>query len=218
MLGLLQKDIRLLRPLGKMTMLLVVFCSIMTFFSSNYVFNMSYVALIAASIGSSTINYDRMNNGEVFLMTLPVSRKQYVIGKYVFCISVGMIGFFFSLFCSVVTILKAGRHVPKEEFLLYAALSFGVMLLLTSYMLPVIYKYGAEKGKIILIGGVLLITFGVAFVTEQAEKGIMSMEAVLRAAERLGTAGIGIIVVAGAVILCLISVAVSVRIMEKKEY
>ena len=86
MKGLLIKDLRLMKNMGNSLAIILLVAVGMSFYSSDMSFIVIYLAIIGTSFTSSTISYDEFDNGNAFLFSLPVSRKDYVLEKYLFAI------------------------------------------------------------------------------------------------------------------------------------
>lgn len=52
--------------------------------------------MICSMFSLSTISYDEFDNGNAFLFSLPITRKGYVIEKYIFGIMLGVISLILS--------------------------------------------------------------------------------------------------------------------------
>ena len=84
MKGLLIKDLRLMKNMGNSLAIILLVAVGMSFYISDMSFIVIYMAIIGTSFTSSTISYDEFDNGNAFLFSLPVSRKDYVLEKYLF--------------------------------------------------------------------------------------------------------------------------------------
>lgn len=78
MKGLLIKDIQLLLA-NKRVFAVVVFCGVMMFFvEDGSMFVVGYITFVFALQALNTVAYDQMDHCDLYLFTLPVSRRQYV--------------------------------------------------------------------------------------------------------------------------------------------
>lgn len=124
-------------------------------------FDMTFLLpFLSAMIFISTFSYDEFNNWNAYAVTLPDGRRNVVRGKYVASL-------LFTLFTSILAlILSSGIHIYKETFLLEDILLSLVvpvtsMIVVLSIMYPIIFKFGIEKGRMLvfafIFGGVFLI-------------------------------------------------------------
>ena len=92
MKGLLKKDLSILFCNKAMLIAAIIVLAAVAFMGSGGgQFIMSYMAIFVPMVINSTISYDDMDNGMEYLMTLPVTRRQYVYSKYVFSAGAGFL-------------------------------------------------------------------------------------------------------------------------------
>lgn len=145
MKGLLLKDWYLIcRHCRAYLMILVVFLGI-GLFSPESIFFLYYPVLMAGSIPVTLLSYDSMSRWESYSRTFPYSEGQLVAAKY-------LISLFAVLVTALVTVLAYGAIQGGTDWM--ALLSMGCMvlalgLLTPALMLPWVFKFGAEKGRIV---------------------------------------------------------------------
>ena len=145
MKGLLLKDWYLIcRHCRAYLMILVVFLGI-GLFSPESIFFLYYPVLMAGSIPVTLLAYDSMSRWESYSRTFPYSEGQLVAVKY-------LISLFAVLATALVTVLAYGAIQGGTDWM--ALLSMGCMvlalgLLTPALMLPWVFKFGAEKGRIV---------------------------------------------------------------------
>ena len=88
MKGMLIKDFRILKYQGKtlFLMLLVVAVLMNLITDVGPTFIVGYITIIFSLFTVTTVSYDEFDNCYLFLMTLPVTRKNYVNEKYLFAL------------------------------------------------------------------------------------------------------------------------------------
>ena len=84
MKGLLIKDFMLLKNQKSFFIIIVAAAIGMSTLMENSSFIIGYIAVIGSLFTLSTIRYDEFDNGNAFLYTLPITRKDYVYEKYEF--------------------------------------------------------------------------------------------------------------------------------------
>lgn len=217
MKALIMKDFNLLKGqkqfFGAVALMMVLFAVV----QNNPTFSITYVTLIFSILVMTTMGYDDFENGMCYLMTLPVSRREYVRAKYIFGIVSGVFGFAASSFFSVAAFVLKGRSFPWEEWQATAVACVLLMTLVLGITTPIQLKFGSEKSKIAILGVYGVGCLGAYVVMKLCEGAGIDLERLLESAivENLLTTvwGIGIISAAILVISCLISV----RILEKRE-
>ncbi len=89
-----------------------------------------------------TMGYDEESSFEAFALGNVATAKTYVTGKYVFAWIESVLG--------LITTFVVGAFVaryPGSELIFYVLSGLLIPLLISSIMLPPIFKYGAEKGR-----------------------------------------------------------------------
>lgn len=217
MKGLFVKDLKLMS--GQKKFLFLVFllaCVLLTTNSAIFVIN--YLTILCSILVISTISYDEFDNGNAFLFTLPVSRKEYVREKYLF-------GFGVSIVVWLLTVLVIGAYLgmTAENYNWMEGIASSVSGIFTSgyllsFLIPVQLKFGAEKGRLVLIG-VFGIIGGICFgAVEIAKKLDMDIEELFRRLNALPPMAVAAGLVGAFLAMVGVSYLISVRVMEKKEF
>ena len=140
MKGLLLKDWYLTVKYLRMLILISLLFAAMSVFSPENSFFRVYPAVMFAMIPVSLYSYDDREKWTVYAQAFPVSRAQYVTGKYLF----GALGMAALVALLTVLYLISGA----EGFVGAVTLSLVLGLGSASLMLPVLFRFGAEKGRI----------------------------------------------------------------------
>lgn len=221
MKGLLIKDLKLMKVQSRFILIVVIIVAAMAIYGTqNFSFLIMYVTLVGCIISIGSITYDEMDNGNVFLFSLPVSRQGYVTEKYVFslimCVGAWLIG---------TGAAAAGGLIKSTgtftDSIMMALPYLPVMLFLLAFMLPFRLLFGSEKGRIVY----MVILGGGLVVTALAEKLIDAMHIdtnpLTELAERIEAMDVRVLAAGGAALAAaafLISLAASIVIMKKKEF
>ena len=78
MKAMLIKDWKLMKGQKQFGLILCVFLAVFVVINDNLGFLISYMTLMASIFSISTVSYDEYNNGMVYLLALPISRRKYV--------------------------------------------------------------------------------------------------------------------------------------------
>lgn len=84
MKGLWTKDIKLISSQQKSLLAIWLIAAGIFITTDKISFAITYTSIVTSMIGVSTITYDAFDNGNVFLFTLPFTRKEYAMEKYLF--------------------------------------------------------------------------------------------------------------------------------------
>lgn len=160
MKGLLLKDFYMSVKYCRAFMLIIVVFIAISFFGDENTFFLSFPALIAGMIPVTLIAYEERCKWTVYSQTLPITRAQTVSSKYI----VSLISIVAVIILA--TIVQAIRAANLGQFDIegFAALMFAlfaISLIVPGILLPLIFKFGSEKGRIayyIIIGIVCAAT------------------------------------------------------------
>lgn len=150
MTGLLLKDLYNLRKYGKTVFLIsAFFVMIMLMMGNNTIFA-SMIALMFSITSVTSFAYDKQSGWDVYVNTLPVSRTDVVLSKYVLSVLLALTGGVISLLVGWVNgIIKNLSNFTDTLVLAYTLFAIGVIFI--SILLPVIYKFGEERSRVILL-------------------------------------------------------------------
>jgi hypothetical protein len=217
MKGLLIKDLMLLKNQIKFFIMFTLLCGFMLFINFNPGYVVGYMTLVFMMFTFTTISYDEFDNGFTFLFTLPISRKLYVREKYLFGILLSVAVWGLVFLAVIIESVIYGDLVLVD--VLTTALTYLIMIqLFFAVNLPLQLKYGAEKGRIALIG-VAVATFAVVFCLAKGVKYFdMNLAEAVNTLETMGPGRFFGILAIVCVFVFAISYFISLRIMEKKQF
>lgn len=221
MRGLLEKDYRLMAQ-RKKTAIIYVVVAFMLSFTMDSSFIVSYFTMIGALLGISTISLDEYDNGYPFLMTLPISAKLYAIEKYVFSAITLSVFWIFAMLVQFLSFFMQKQPFILSDVLFTNLLFLPVFLLIIAILLPIQLKFGADKGRI-----VMMILFGIAFsigvLGERFLKFLVKdlhidMEGIIRKLDSMPRGAVGAAICISCLLLTMLSMLISIQIMQKKEF
>jgi len=216
--GLLIKDFKLMKSQMKFFFIIMILWGIFMASQLDVMFFIGYAAILCSFMTLSTFNYDEFENGFAYLFTLPISRKDYIFGKFLFGLLITTIPFVAMSILSWVVLVIQGIEMHFSEYLLSIMVSLPMAYLLLALEIPIQVKFGQEKSRmitIILIGemsaGIAIMRSLIEFVGDNGTKAVGSIAG-------LGMGGIIVMVILVLAALLLVSYKISCRIMEKKEF
>ena len=172
---------------------------------------------MGALFSLSSISYDEFDNGNAFLFSLPITRKDYVLEKYIF----GLIsGIMFLLLGTVISLVVIGitKTGSFNEIFLTAGSLFPTILLILSIMLPFILKFGGEKGRIAIIGVMgLIFVIGLLLIKTTEYLGI-DLYVLINKLPKFEPLVYIILFLLFSVVILGISYLISLTILKKKEF
>ncbi len=190
--GLLKKDLYNLASYKTTLIIIVIFCGMAIIGTDAIYWGSVVIGIIVGMISLSTFSYDEMAKSNRYILTLPVTRKEIVLEKYILAIGATILG---SLLGFVLTLLIGNimNYVRPDnvidiniDTLLATTIGglFGVSLV-QAIQIPSIFKWGAEKGRIqmfIVLFVLALIGAGVGFLIKESglSVDIAKLESVLK--------------------------------------
>ena len=217
MKGLLIKDFKLMLMQKNFFIIIIVVACLISISSQDPTFMIGFITLILSLFTVSTISYDEFDNGYPFLLTLPFSRKTYVLEKYVYGLILGTGAWIVSvMICSLMLIVQ-GKPVTSD-MLIGAFVILPMFLVIESLMIPVHLRFGGEKGRYALIacvGVLVVIGFVVMKIVEIFDIDVLPL---ILAIDALGPVMFMVILLMIGFLIMLVSLKVSLSIMNKKEF
>ncbi len=222
MKGLLIKDFQILMQQKRYITLLLFISLFMMFAMGDPTFIVGYMSFLLAMLAIGTISYDDLDNGFSFLFTLPITRKEYALEKYVFSLLVS--GTAWVLANIVVGIVKGflmgGYHFQVE--IVVSIVTYVICMIMQAVMLPLQMKFGAEKSRwvvTIIGGGITAVILLIGQIADSLPAQLTEMiRGINNGIEKLGMLGIIWLALLVGIICMAISCAISGRIMEKKQF
>lgn len=218
MSGLLMKDLELLKVNIK-TYFIVFAVGIIYLFvqTDGSIFFISYMIFVSLSVTVGTISYDGYHHGMNFLMTLPVTRKQYVWSKYLLGFCFAAVTGMAALLIGILKVQVTGNQ-EMQDLLISAGVSMILAGMILCGTIPLRLKYEAEKSRIIMVAVAAALFLLVAVCREGYniyKKGFVRGFEFLERISGWQTACLMIVLL---MICTAVSVKVSERIMERKEF
>ena len=153
MKALFIKDIRIV--LKQQRVLICAFFAVITilaFATDNSMYAVAFVLFLVPTMMLTTISYDTFENGMSYIMSLPVSVKDYVTEKYILTVASSFtFNIMATILINVVLSIGKGVGVMPLELIVNAMLAQFMVLIYISLVLPVDIRFGTDKGMIIVV-------------------------------------------------------------------
>ena len=153
MKALFIKDIRII--LKQQRVLICAFFAVITilaFATDNSMYAVAFVLFLVPTMMLTTISYDTFENGMSYIMSLPVSVKDYVTEKYILTVASSLIfNIMATILINVVLSIGKGVGIMPLELIVNAMLAQFMVLIYISLVLPVDIRFGTDKGMIIVV-------------------------------------------------------------------
>lgn len=209
--GLLKKEFFVLRKqLRTWTLLFVLYAAIaVTGVWGPYILT-TLVTVMTLMTPLSAFGYDQSTGWETFVATLPGGREKAVGARYLFCLLVDLAAAALALGLTLLLGLLRFADVALDEAAASTLSCAAVALLMIAVALPLCYKLGVEKARVVYMA-VFLAAFGGGLALVNLLSGRIALPA------WLGYALLAAVVPVLAVVMYL-SYRTSVSILRKKEY
>ncbi|MGN1275935.1 MAG: ABC-2 transporter permease [Floccifex sp.] len=196
MKGLLTKDICIIL-LQKRFFLLLMLVGV-AFYTFSPFTMVVYLSFIFSSTAIGTISYDQFDNGMLYILCQPTTKKDYVKEKFILCFGLTCMGWLVStLICIIIMVIQ---HVFYFDFLFLSLSLLPIAYGVSCIQIPIKLKFEAEKSRIATF---ISTGFLVAIFTIFPNINL----------------NIGFFVISILFILCIIALySISVKIMTSKEY
>ncbi|MDF2631777.1 MAG: putative transporter, permease protein [Caproiciproducens sp.] len=152
MLGLIVKDLLCLKK-SALKMVVILGLYIVIFYSANnIVFLCAMIIMISTMLILNTFAYDELSKWDYYALSLPVTKKQIILSKYLLTVLFDFIGILITLLLYLIK-----RQLNLEAALSICALA-ATALIMAAVLLPLLYKLGTQKARIWMIMIFLLPT------------------------------------------------------------
>lgn len=218
MKGLLVKDFKLLLLRQSFFLLILAIAIGMMVVTDDVTFPLGFLTFVVSLFTLSTISYDDFDNGNAFLFTLPITRNSYVLEKYCLGLLLGFLAWILATASGAIAMVFKGT-LAITDFMMIALIILPVMIAMQAIMIPFQLKFGGEKGRIAMLGafGALAV---IALMIVKGAKAVFNIDLihVYNTLPAVSMSMLAAIAVMAALVLLLISMKISLSIMNKKEF
>lgn len=215
MLGLIKKDLLIVKNNLKLIgIVLTIFFILALQDNFDITFALPFIAMIylfTITLFISTFSYDEFNKWDAYAVTLPNGRKNIVKSKYITSIILVVSTLIITLLLTHLITFINGSLEFEKVISLVLGLTTGIIFV-ESIMLPIIFKFGIEKGRLGLFGITIAITGIATIVSKKFDLNIFVN--IIQFFDNYYF----IIIPLALIILLLLSYKISDKIYSKKEF
>lgn len=143
MMGFLKRDLSLQAVNAKFYLCFILaFAGLAAFSDFSAAFASLYLVILSGASIMSIFSYDEANHWEAYAAAAPGGRRAMVDARYLLAAGIGVVVFLFQL---VLGILDKSNQL--ETALLYA----GAFLLYAAVILPISYRFGGTRSRMVMI-------------------------------------------------------------------
>lgn len=160
MKGLLIKDILLLRSYSKTIGFLIILYFILGLVGNNSYFFSGMSGVLCVMMVATSFSYDNYAKWDRYGASLPVRRSEMVGAKYLLALILIVVGIFITLFMSFAFALVHKSDADQIFSMIIGTTAASIFMV--SVLLPCIYKFGAEKGRLALVVAAIVVAIAAA--------------------------------------------------------
>lgn len=150
MKGLLLKDFCILKKQMKLMVVFVIFYAIWAVSAKMPTMMGTMVILLSIMMPISSMSYDEAGQWYRYAFSLPIPRRTLVLSKYVLGFLVSLGGLVVSAIGNIIILaLTNGENALESWLTIIGFLELGVIFL--SIIIPILFKYGVEKGRLFIV-------------------------------------------------------------------
>lgn len=213
MKGLILKDLYNMRNYGKSLGIVFGMMAIFGIVLKNPSYVTAMMIFLALNASLSLMSLDEQVKWDQYALTMPVNKSLLVKEKLFLSTLFTIGGGVLSLILGVVMTSIFGG----DQELLVKCTLVGVyfILLVLAFLIPVIFKYGVEKGRFIMIASVLIpvVVFVMAMKYLEGRKIPFTDEMFMNALNGVTVAGVVVVIAA-----LFVSYRVSIQVYKNKEW
>jgi ABC-type transport system involved in multi-copper enzyme maturation permease subunit len=219
MRGLIIKDALTLKSTWKNLVVMFIGSMLLSYALANYTLAIITVPMALLTSGMNTFQTDEFYNTLSYTLSGPYSRVKMISARYLYTLLMAVISFFvgtiiFTIINFTLNPIIDALNVDMLRFLLMLELAG---LLVDAVFYPIIYKYGCEKARFVLLSIVMLL-LGVAAVVSVSfnifDMAKLDWESIIKWMESNGVLVLSSI----SLILFAISYSLSILFFNKRDF
>ncbi len=216
--GLIIKDFQTIKSYKTTILFMIVLFTIGGFLNDDIItFIPVTMPLCFEMLAMSGFSFDNLSNSDTYIRTLPVNKKDIVKARYIYILLFTLFGSLFGLICTILVQLLKTKNIGTEILISDLSITSGAfvgIMFVQIFQIPIMYKFGAEKGRIIQLVMIIVLMLGISLATTAIMKiwGISLDNLAVMLKDYL-IAVLGIMVI----LLYILSFVISRRIYERKE-
>ena len=216
MKGLLIKDILNMKNYMKQLVLVLIFFIAYGIFLKNGTFVGTMITLMLSMQVITTMSYDEYAKWDKYALTMNINRKDIIISKYIFFTISIIIGIEVGITTSIAINQIAKLDTGMNEIIVTSIVVPCVFAILFSIIIPVVFKTGVEKGRIVMMLILFIPAILVGAIVKISEKANITMPSPsnLEILMKFGVLGLVLLTI----LAVFISYKVSLSIYNKKEF
>ncbi|OAA92634.1 ABC-2 transporter permease [Clostridium coskatii] len=215
MLGLILKDLYNLKKSSKFLIIWLIGFGVIFFQQDNMGFLNGLVVILASMLVINTMSYDNIAKWDKYALTMPVTRKDVVLSKYLISIILSLTGAGIAVaLCFVQGIYKHNLDMVEIFEVTGAVLAVGFLFI--SITLPAIYKLGVEKSRIVIFLVFFLVCGGITGISK-SKLAKLSLSSLAKHYIDIILQYLPVILLLITILIMVVSYSISVKVYSNKD-
>ena len=216
MKGLIIKDLCVIKNQMRSLLLILVFFVFISIINKDATFILFLVPFYMIMILITTFSYDEFNKWECYCNSLPLSRKEIVKAKYLLFNATSLIVLVLGILASIIVPNFIENTTFESIYASIIGVAFGICLVI-SLLIPFYYKFGSQKGRIMLFLTITILALIIGIITSLDIFNNVELMNMINSLNNLSIGMFTLLLIIVTVIIMTISYYISVRIYNNKE-
>ena len=216
MKGLIIKDLCVIKNQMKSLLLVLVLFIFLSIANKNATFVLFLIPFYMIMILITTFSYDEFNKWECYCNSLPLSRKEIVKAKYLLFNASSLVVLVLGVLVSFIIPNFIENTTFESIYASIIGVAFGICLVI-SLLIPFYYKFGSQKGRIMLFLTITILALIIGIITSLDIFNNVELMNIINSLNNLSLGMFTLLLVIVTVIIMTISYYISVRIYNNKE-
>ena len=217
MKGLIIKDLCVLKNQMKTLLLVLAFFIIFSIFNKDATFILFLIPFYMIMIFITTFSYDEFNKWDSYCNSLPLSRKEIVRSKYILFNASSLILLILGIIAALIVPNFIENTTFESIFASIIGIAFGIYLVI-SLLIPFYYKFGSQKGRIMLFLCVAILALLIGTITSLDIFNNIELMNLINSLNNLSLGMFTLLLIIVTTIIMSISYYISVKIYSNKEF
>ena len=217
MKGLIIKDLCVIKNQMKTLLLVLAFFIIFSIINEDATFVLFLIPFYMIMILITTFSYDEFNKWECYCNSLPLSRKEIVKAKYLLFNASSLIVLILGVLASFIIPNFIENTTFESIYASIIGVAFGICLVI-SLLIPFYYKFGSQKGRIMLFLTIAILALLIGMITSLDIFNNIELMNIINSLNNLSLGMFTILLIIITVIIMAISYYISIKIYSNKEF
>ena len=216
MKGLIIKDLCVIKNQMKSLLLVLALFIFLSIANKDATFVLFLIPFYMIMILITTFSYDEFNKWDSYCNSLPLSRKEIVKAKYLLFNATSLIVLVLGILASIIVPNFIENTTFESIYASIIGVAFGICLVI-SLLIPFYYKFGSQKGRIMLFLCIVIFALIIGMITSLDIFNNKELMNLLNSLNNLSLGMITLLLIILTSIVMSISYYISVRIYKNKE-